>query len=320
MTDPQQAVSAALRQFEELHPDEISLSLERIGNLLETLGRPQAHLPPTIHVAGTNGKGSTCAFMRAIAEAAGLKVHVFTSPHLVRFNERIRLAGALVEDGPLTDWLNRTYAALQGQEITHFEATTAAAILAFSEVPADLLILEVGLGGRFDATNVIDMPALSVITPIDYDHTGLQTAVWPARLQQLGPGPLTHQARDIPIWLDGGHNPHAAAAISEQLQSWGGRTIMITAMMASKDHAGYFAPFKDCVAEVHTCPNAPGHRGAAPTDLADTVRHFIPAAKAHRDFDTAFQAALAARPDRILISGSLYLAGEVLALNEDCPG
>ncbi len=170
MTDPQQAVSAALRQFEELHPDEISLSLERIGNLLETLGRPQAHLPPTIHVAGTNGKGSTCAFMRAIAEAAGLKVHVFTSPHLVRFNERIRLAGALVEDGPLTDWLNRTYAALQGQEITHFEATTAAAILAFSEVPADLLILEVGLGGRFDATNVIDMPALSVITPIDYDH------------------------------------------------------------------------------------------------------------------------------------------------------
>ncbi len=154
----------------------------------------------------------------------------------------------------------------------------------------------------------------------DHIHTGLQTAVWPARLQQLGPGPLTHQARDIPIWLDGGHNPHAAAAISEQLQSWGGRTIMITAMMASKDHAGYFAPFKDCVAEVHTCPNAPGHRGAAPTDLADTVRHFIPAAKAHRDFDTAFQAALAARPDRILISGSLYLAGEVLALNEDCPG
>ena len=159
------ALAAALKRFEGLYPETIELSLGRVEAALAALGRPQDRLPPVIHVAGTNGKGSTSAFMRAMAEAAGLKVHVFTSPHLVRFNERIRLAGEIVDDTRLIAWLDRTFEALTGLQITHFEATTAAALLAFSEVPADLLILEVGLGGRFDATNVIEAPALCVITP-----------------------------------------------------------------------------------------------------------------------------------------------------------
>jgi dihydrofolate synthase/folylpolyglutamate synthase len=122
------------------------------------------------HVAGTNGKGSTAAFLRAIAEAAGLRVHVFSSPHLVRFNERIRLAGSLIDDGALAELLERTERINAGAPITVFEITTAAALLAFSETAADLLVLEVGLGGRFDATNVIAAPAVSVIAPVDMDH------------------------------------------------------------------------------------------------------------------------------------------------------
>ncbi|MEO1553352.1 MAG: bifunctional folylpolyglutamate synthase/dihydrofolate synthase, partial [Pseudomonadota bacterium] len=164
------ALTAALQTFEGLYPKTIELSLGRIESVLETLGRPQDRLPPTIHVAGTNGKGSTCAYLRAMAEDAGLRVHVYTSPHLVRFNERIRLAGALVEDAALIEWIERVYHALDGRQITRFEATTTVALLAFSEIPADLLILEVGLGGRFDATNVVSNPALSVITPVDFDH------------------------------------------------------------------------------------------------------------------------------------------------------
>ena len=164
------ALAEALGRFEGLYPETIELSLGRVLNALDLLGRPQDRLPPVVHVAGTNGKGSTCAFMRAMMEAAGLKVHVFTSPHLVRFNERIRLAGEIVDNARLIDWLERAYRAIQGHEITQFEATTATALLAFSEVPADVLILEVGLGGSYDATNVIDQPALSVITPVDFDH------------------------------------------------------------------------------------------------------------------------------------------------------
>lgn len=129
------ALAEALGRFEGLYPDTIELSLGRVLNALELLGRPQDRLPPVIHVAGTNGKGSTCAFMRAMMEAAGLSVHVFTSPHLVRFNERIRLAGEIVDDARLIDWLERTHDAIKGQEITQFEATTATALLAFSEVP-----------------------------------------------------------------------------------------------------------------------------------------------------------------------------------------
>ena len=150
------------------HPQRIDLSLERMRVLCAALGDPQHKLPPVIHVAGTNGKGSTVALIRAIAEAAGLRVHAYTSPHLVRFNERIRLAGTLISDEALNAVLDRVEAV--SGEATVFESTTAAAFLAMSETPADLAIIEVGLGGLLDATNVIERPLLSVITPVDLDH------------------------------------------------------------------------------------------------------------------------------------------------------
>ncbi|MFN3352311.1 MAG: bifunctional folylpolyglutamate synthase/dihydrofolate synthase [Brevundimonas sp.] len=150
------------------HPQRIDLSLDRMRALCAALGDPQERLPPVVHVAGTNGKGSTVAFLRAMAEAAGLRAHVYTSPHLVRFNERIRLAGELISDEALNAILDRIEA-VPG-EATVFESTTAAAFLAMAESPADLAIVEVGLGGRLDATNVIARPLLSVITPVDVDH------------------------------------------------------------------------------------------------------------------------------------------------------
>lgn len=159
-----------LARFLDLHPRKIDLSLGRTFDLLAKLDDPQRKLPPTIHVAGTNGKGSTVAFMRAILEAAGLRVHVYTSPHLVRFHERIRLAGRLVGEDQLVDAFQRCESANAGASITMFEITTVAALLLFSEIPADALLLEVGLGGRFDATNVIERPRASVITPISFDH------------------------------------------------------------------------------------------------------------------------------------------------------
>nr|WP_070960677.1 folylpolyglutamate synthase/dihydrofolate synthase family protein [Hyphomonas sp. Mor2] len=409
------AVEAALQQFEGLYPDKIELSLGRIEALLESLGRPQDKLPPTIHVAGTNGKGSTCAYLRAMAEAEGLSVHVYTSPHLVRFNERIRLAGKLVEDDALIAWLDRVHAALDGREITRFEATTATAILAFSEVPADLLVLEVGLGGRYDATNVIQSPALSVITPVDFDHKqflgsdlafiagekagiikpgrpvvsaiqarvcgdvikkqaeelaapltplsmediervpesvalpgthqrynaalaglamrtletprikdaaiwqGAQTAVWPARMQKLSDGPVSRLGGGADVWLDGGHNPHAATAIAELLREMGGTTVMVVGMLASKDHGGFFHPFKGAVEAVHTIPNAPGHASADPVQLAETAKLYLPESHMHGSLEQAMTAAAAGKPDRILIGGSLYLAGEVLEKNQELP-
>lgn len=410
------ALAEALGRFEGLYPETIELSLGRVLDALDALGRPQDRLPPVIHVAGTNGKGSTCAFMRAMMEAAGLSVHVFTSPHLVRFNERIRLGGEIVDDARLIEWLERTYEAIKGQQITQFEATTATALLAFSEVPADVLILEVGLGGSYDATNVIDTPALSVITPVDFDHkaflgsdlrkiaaekagiikpgrpaltaiqrkvcddviahrakevgaplyrlkahfidampedTGLmgehqranaalaamavqlfgnstvidQAAIfegarnvaWPARMQRLKAGPVTALAPDQEVWLDGGHNPHAARAIAKQLQAMPGRTALVAAMLASKDATGYFMPFRQVRPDVFTLPNAPGHQGAEPQVLAEAVTTAGLKATACPSLDAALKAAAESGVDRILICGSLYLAGEVLARNGEAP-
>lgn len=153
-----------------LHPKLIDLSLGRMEALLARLGHPERRLPPVIHVAGTNGKGSTCAVLRAITEAARRRAHVYSSPHLVRFHERIRLAGALVDDAALSAALEEVEATNAGAPITVFEITTAVALLLFSRVPADVLILEVGLGGRFDATNVIARPVVSAITSISMDH------------------------------------------------------------------------------------------------------------------------------------------------------
>ncbi len=152
-------VSAALERLHQLYPKLIDLKLDRLQRLLGDLGHPEYRLPPVIHVAGTNGKGSVCALARAVAEAAGLRVHVFTSPHLVRFNERIRLAGELATDEQLAEALDAIEAVNGPQQFTVFEAVAAAAFWLFARVPADLAIIEVGLGGRLDATNVVNPAA-----------------------------------------------------------------------------------------------------------------------------------------------------------------
>ncbi len=164
------AGSAVVERLTELHPKRIDLSTERIERLLRRLGAPHLGLPRVIHVAGTNGKGSTVAFLRAGLEAAGLKVNVYTSPHLVRFTERIRLGGQEITEGQLLETLERCEAVNAGAAITFFEILTAAAFLAFAEHPADATLVEVGLGGRYDATNVFPAPAVAAISSVSIDH------------------------------------------------------------------------------------------------------------------------------------------------------
>lgn len=161
---------AVLERLKTLHPKVIDLALDRVERLLAALDRPDRKLPPVVHIAGTNAKGSTVANLRAMAEAGGKKVHAYTSPHLVRFAERIYLAGQTIGDDTLTALLEECEAKNGGQPITFFEITTAAAFLAFARTPADLCLLETGLGGRVDATNVLPKPALTVLTPISLDH------------------------------------------------------------------------------------------------------------------------------------------------------
>ncbi len=169
MADPHTTTDRVLARLLELHPKKIDLSLGRVERLLGRLGNPQQRLPPVIHVAGTNGKGSTVATLRACIEAAGYRAHAYTSPHLVRFHERIRLAGQLIEEDALLAILEECERANLGEPITFFEITTAAAFLAFAREPAEIVLLETGLGGRLDATNVV-RPAVAAITPISLDH------------------------------------------------------------------------------------------------------------------------------------------------------
>jgi dihydrofolate synthase / folylpolyglutamate synthase len=168
---PLAPLDEVVARLSTLHPKRIDLSLDRMHRLLERLDHPERRLPPVIHVAGTNGKGSTVAYLRAILQAAGLKVHAFTSPYLVRLNESFRLAGVLVGDDELTGALERCEHVNDGAPITFFEAKTAAAFCLFAQHPADVLLLEVGLGGRLDSTNVIETPLAAVIAPISMDHT-----------------------------------------------------------------------------------------------------------------------------------------------------
>ena len=216
MTDHLRASDAALERLKLLHPKKIDLSLDRLGRLLASLGRPQDRLPPVIHVAGTNGKGSTVAYLRAIGEAAGLRVHAYTSPHLVRFVERIRLAGELIAEPHLAEVLDRVERANAGQPITFFEITAAAAFVAFAETPADVCILEVGLGGEFDATNVIPTCQVAAIAPIDYDHAeflGTEIAVIAyAKAGIIKPGRPVVSARQ---------RPEAEAVIEAQAEKLG---------------------------------------------------------------------------------------------------
>jgi dihydrofolate synthase / folylpolyglutamate synthase len=164
------ATDRVLERLMRLHPKKIDLTLGRVERLLRALDSPHERLPPVIHVAGTNGKGSTVATLRACFEAAGYRAHVYTSPHLVRFHERIRLAGHLIDEDALLAVLDECERANGGEPITFFEITTAAAFLAFTRVPADIVLLETGLGGRLDATNVVQSPAVTAITPVSLDH------------------------------------------------------------------------------------------------------------------------------------------------------
>jgi dihydrofolate synthase/folylpolyglutamate synthase len=432
MSDRLFAHDAALERLRALHPMLIDLSLGRMQRLLADLGHPQRRLPPVVHVAGTNGKGSTVAFLRAIAEAAGLRAHVFTSPHLVRFAERIRLAGHLIGDDALAEVLARVEAANAGQPITFFEITAAAALFAFSKTPADICIVEVGLGGRFDATNVFETPELCVITPVDLDHRehlgdtvaqiagekagilkpgrpcvvarqpegalvrieaeaerlgapliqagrdfdawseagrlvfqdadglielpppalagahqvdnagvavacaralgdprfddaalarGVASAAWPARMQRLTAGPLAEAAarRGADLWLDGGHNPHAAAALADaarNLAARDGRPVtLIVGLLARKDARGVFAALKTVQARVLTTGFA-AELAADPTALAQAAAAEGVVATPCTDVQAALAEALAAPgpAPHVVICGSLYLAGEVLAL------
>jgi dihydrofolate synthase/folylpolyglutamate synthase len=164
------ATDRVLERLSKLHPKIIDLSLDRTWRLLERLGHPELKLPPVVHVAGTNGKGSVIAYLRAMLEAAGYRVHAYISPHLVRFHERIRLAGSLIGEDALLTLLEECEQVNGGEPITFFEITTVAAFLAFARVPADILLLETGLGGRLDSTNVVERPLISVLMPISFDH------------------------------------------------------------------------------------------------------------------------------------------------------
>ncbi|MBN9247823.1 MAG: bifunctional folylpolyglutamate synthase/dihydrofolate synthase, partial [Hyphomicrobium sp.] len=211
-----------------LHPKLIDLSLGRVERLLAKLGHPEKKLPPVVHIAGTNGKGSVTAYLRAFTEAAGKRAHVYTSPHLVRFHERIALAGDdgkahAIDEDTLVDVLTRVHAVNDGDDITQFEITTAAALLAFSERPADVLLLEVGLGGRLDATNVIADPALTVIMPISMDHaeklgpTIAKIAFEKAGILKRGaPGVISQQSDDVLTVLES-----RARLVGAPLTVWG---------------------------------------------------------------------------------------------------
>jgi dihydrofolate synthase/folylpolyglutamate synthase len=421
------AVQAQLDRLGALSVPQGRLGLETIRALLVRLGHPERHLPPVFHVAGTNGKGSTCTYLRFMLEAQGLTVHTATKPHLVRYNERIRVAGSLIGDALLAELLAEALDAGEDLAPSFFEVTTAAMFLAFSRIPADVCVIETGLGGRFDATNVVDAPAACGIATLGIDHeafllipeagvpqeplariafekaciakpgvplvtqaypalaaevvaqtaracgapllrrghewyatvgemiayrdaqgaldlplpvlpgahqadnvalavamlrhqdrvqvspeamaAGIVAARWPARLQKLRAGPLTGTRT---VWLDGGHNPDAGAAIARHLAGQPPVHVVI-GMLANKDPAAILGPLGDRALSVTIVP-APGHAAHSPEAFAPFSA--VPLSSAP---DVA--AALAALPPTgdVLITGSLYLAGDVLRRNQEIP-
>ncbi|MBL8650430.1 MAG: bifunctional folylpolyglutamate synthase/dihydrofolate synthase [Sphingopyxis sp.] len=438
-SDP--AVQAQLDRLAALSPGRDVLGLERIAELCARLGNPQNSLPRTFHVAGTNGKGSTCAYLRAILEAQGRRVHCYTSPHLVRFNERIRIAGTLIEDAALAALLAEVLDVAQDLQASFFEITTAAAFLAFARHPADDCIVEVGLGGRLDATNVIPAPAVCGIASLGIDHEGfllapeagtpdepavriawekagifkcgaalatlaypaplmdiikqraaevggtlfsededwkivpatggfrwqstlgsidrplrtrmagahqqrnaglaiamlniaphprpseaevaegVAAAFWPGRMQRLGDGPLT---RLVPagstVWLDGGHNPDAGAALGRALAGKAPLHI-VCGLLSNKDAMGFLRPFADRIASFQAVP-IPGHEHHDPRDLCHWVERDLGIVDVQPcdDVAAALRHIAAQRaPGEVLICGSLYLAGVVLAANGEMP-
>ena len=416
---------AILDRMMALHPKIIDLTLDRVWRLLDALGNPQNDLPPVIHIAGTNGKGSTQAMIRAGLEAEGKRVHAYTSPHLARFHERIRLAGDLISEEALTAILDECYAANGGEAITYFEITTCAALLAFARTPADYTVLEVGLGGRLDATNVLDTPALTIITPVSIDHqqflgetlaeiagekagilkrgvpcivgpqdddglnviearaarlgapiithgqqwhvveeagrmvfqdeTGLldlplpnlpgphqiqnagaalaalralgcgeaafeaavTRAEWPARMQRLRHGPLVDAAPEAELWLDGGHNPAAGAAIAATLDRLPKRpTHLICGMLNTKDIGGFMRPLAGHAQQL-IAVSIPGEANTLPAEAtAEAATKAGIAANIAAGVREALNAIRRETPQaRVLICGSLYLAGAILREN-----
>jgi dihydrofolate synthase/folylpolyglutamate synthase len=416
---------AVLERMQRLHPKVIDLTLDRMGRCLSAVGDPHLKQPPVIHVAGTNGKGSTQAMIRAGLEAAGETVHAYTSPHLARFHERIRVAGDLISEDALIALLEDVYEANGGETITYFEITTVAAFLAFARTPADWTLLEVGLGGRHDATNVIDTPRLTIITQIDLDHqqflgetvgeiayqkagiikrgvpvvvgpqhdealevieaeaakfgapliahgqhwhvweergrliyqdesglldlpkpnlrgphqfsnagmaiaalrhlgfdeaaceAAITRAFWPARMQRLMKGPLVDAAPDAELWLDGGHNPAAGAALAETLAELPSRpTHAICGMLSTKDVTGYMRELKNAVNDLYAVA-IPGETATlSAEDTADAATKVGIPAHVARSVEDALRTIVAGDPTaRVLICGSLYLAGTVLREN-----
>lgn len=435
-TSTSPAVQAQLDRLTTLSPGADILGLSRIRALLDRLGHPERHLPPVFHVAGTNGKGSTCAFLRAALESAGYRVHAYTSPHLVRFNERIRVAGRLIEDDALAPLLERVLDAGHDVGASFFEVTTAAAFLTFAEQPADACVIEVGLGGRLDATNVIDDPAACGIAQLGIDHQAFLgdtveviarekagiakrgrplvtmdygaivnaavrdiadaagadlhvagrdwqfyediarrtighswpaganslttpwpalagdhqvgnlalaiamlrsqdrlaipatamgaaavSARWPARMHRLTDGPLVRRlAPGSAVWLDGGHNVGAASALASALsQALEGQPVdLIVGMLANKDATGFLAPLLPLAASLTAVP-IPGHEHHHPADLAAMAKHAGVPSRTAPDITAAVQALADRASGRVAVVGSLYLAGEVLAANDELP-
>ncbi len=424
-----------LQRLLALHPNKlIDLKLDRIERLLEALGRPQDRLPPTIHVAGTNGKGSTIAHLRAFLEAGGKKVHVYTSPHLVRFNERIRLAGELVSDKRLNEALELCEKLNGDLPITYFEITTAAAFHLFAAIPADYLLLEVGLGGRFDATNVVEHPAGAIITPVSIDHTeflgsdlktiarekagilktgapavigrqgdealdaiedtaakldihpgywgqdfeafeqhtkliyhdetglldlppsalagsfqsenaglaiaavryfnlpvsdaqiaqGLKNVSWPGRLMKITEGDMRQLLPEgCELWIDGGHNVAGGEALAVALKSMPQANkrplVLIFGTYSNKDASGFLSAFKGMAAKVVAVP-IEGERAAwEAKELAQLAQNLDFASEAEVGLEAALLLAAKTPNARIVICGSLHLAGQFLAQNKTPP-
>ncbi|QIE57116.1 bifunctional folylpolyglutamate synthase/dihydrofolate synthase [Pikeienuella piscinae] len=412
-----------LERLLALHPKIIDLTLERLERLLARLGHPERDLPPVVHIAGTNGKGSTLAVIDAGLAAAGLSAHAYTSPHLARFHERIRIAGAPIGEDALAALLAECEGANGGAPITFFEITTAAALLAFARNRADYTLLEVGLGGRLDATNVVARPALTVITPVSIDHqqylgetiaeiaaekagilkagvpcvvgpqdeaalgviearaaacgaplslyaqdwmAGLEAgrfvfrdanglldmappalrgahqvdnagagvaalralgvddaavevaparAVWPARIQRLTKGALAEvaAAAEAELWLDGGHNQAAGVVIAAHFKAMPkAETHLVCGMLDTKDPAGFIGSFRGVAARLHAVAIPDNLSAVKPAALAAFAESAGVPATAEANVAEALARALDEGAKRVLICGSLYLAGAVL--------
>jgi dihydrofolate synthase / folylpolyglutamate synthase len=408
-------------------PRVIDLSLTRMRQALLGLS---LDLPPIIHIAGTNGKGSTLSFLRAILEAAGKTCHIYTSPHLVTIHERYVIAGKQISEENLLQIAIQVKEIAKNIPLTIFEAETLAGFIAFSQTKADFLLLETGLGGRLDATNVIDAKCLTMITPIDYDHKeflgddlvqiarekcgimrektpaiigrqkaeideiiaeeaqklsapikefgrdfdafesmgnfcfqtenqffempmpalkgvhqfdnaghaimaainlgidetsiakGIQNAKWPARMQSLNFGKFGEMAKaaGCELWLDGGHNPHgsnAAAAFISDLQKQSPRElILICGLLANKDLDGFFKAFAPLKPITYCAPIQMSPNGESPQNLAKIAQKYALETLEFENIETAIIAATQTQNARIIICGSLYLAGEVLGKNK----